>query len=76
MISVSRPRLSAVLGVLLAAVLVVSPALAQDLLRADASNDWLIRDATVLTVTNGTIQNGDILVRNVTVAHRIGRAHV
>ena len=69
MISVSRPCLSAVLGVLLAAVLVVSPALAQDLLRADAPNDWLIRDATVLTVTNGTIENGDILVRDGTIAH-------
>ena len=27
-------------------------------------NDWLIRDATVLTITNGTIENGDVLVQN------------
>jgi imidazolonepropionase-like amidohydrolase len=37
---------------------------AQDMLRADAPDDWLIQDATVLTVTNGTIENGDILVRD------------
>jgi imidazolonepropionase-like amidohydrolase len=30
----------------------------------DAPDDWLIRDATVLTVTNGTIEDGDILVRD------------
>jgi imidazolonepropionase-like amidohydrolase len=32
--------------------------------RADGPDDWLIRDATVLTVTNGTIEDGDILVRD------------
>jgi imidazolonepropionase-like amidohydrolase len=46
-------------------------AAAQDQLRPDASNDWLIQNATVLTVTNGTIENGDILVRNGDIA-RVG----
>ena len=32
--------------------------------RADGPDDWLIRDATVLTVTNGTLEDGDILVRD------------
>ncbi|MFB6278824.1 MAG: amidohydrolase family protein [Salinibacter sp.] len=64
MMSALPIRLSSALGVLLAALLVAPPATAQDRLRADAPNDWLIQDATVLTVTNGTIENGDILVRN------------
>jgi imidazolonepropionase-like amidohydrolase len=49
---------------LLLASLLARPGVAQDRLRADAPNDWLIQDATVLTVTNGTIENGDILVRD------------
>ena len=49
---------------LLLASLLASSGVAQDRLRADAPNDWLIQDATVLTVTNGTIENGDILVRD------------
>jgi imidazolonepropionase-like amidohydrolase len=32
--------------------------------QADGPDDWLIQDATVLTVTNGPIENGDILVRD------------
>ena len=35
-----------------------------DRLRDGASNDWLITNATVLTVTNGTRENTDILVRD------------
>jgi len=72
MMSFFASRLHAALGVLLAALLVATPASAQDLLRADTPNDWLIRDATVLTVTNGTIQNGDILVRDGDIA-RVGQ---
>ena len=49
-----------------------STAAAQDQLRADAPNDWLIQNATVLTVTNGTIENGDILVRDGDIA-RVGQ---
>ena len=64
MMSAPSSRLTVALGFLFAALIVASPATAQDLLRADAPNDWLVRDATVLTVTNGTIQNGDILVRD------------
>jgi imidazolonepropionase-like amidohydrolase len=52
------------LSVALVAAVLAAPASAQDLLRGDAPNDWLIQDATVLTVTNGTIENGDILVRD------------
>ena len=57
-----RFRLPAVALVL--ALLLVPPADAQDMLRADAPDDWLIQNATVLTVTNGTIENGDVLVRD------------
>jgi len=57
-----RFRLLAVALVL--ALLLVPPADAQDMLRADAPDDWLIQNATVLTVTNGTIENGDVLVRD------------
>ena len=53
-----------VLGVFAAVLLWAAPTQAQDQLRGDAPNDWLIQDATVLTVTNGTIENGDILVRD------------
>jgi imidazolonepropionase-like amidohydrolase len=45
---------------------------AQDRQRTNAPNDWLIQDATVLTVTNGTIENGDVLVRDGDIA-RVGR---
>ncbi|MFB6273828.1 MAG: amidohydrolase family protein [Salinibacter sp.] len=57
---------------LLASFLVASPSTAQDRLRADAPNDWLIRNGTVLTVTNGSIKNGDILVRDGDIA-RVGQ---
>jgi len=60
--SVLRPRLAAAL--LLASVLLTIDGFAQDRLRPNAPNDWLIQNATVLTVTNGTIENGDILVRD------------
>jgi len=56
---------------LLATGLILTDSLAQDQLRADASNDWFIQDATVLTVTDGTIENGDILIRDGDIA-RIG----
>ena len=72
--SISARLLRAVGGVLLAVVLatlLAAPASAQDRLRADAPDDWLIQDATVLTVTNGTIENGDILVRDGDIA-RVG----
>jgi imidazolonepropionase-like amidohydrolase len=49
---------------LLLGVGVTGPASAQDRARTDAPNDWLIQDATVLTVTNGTLENGDVLVRD------------
>ena len=64
MMSAPSSRLTAALGLLFAALIMASPATAQDLLRADAPDDWLIQNATVLTVTNGTTQNGDILVRD------------
>ncbi|MFB6231342.1 MAG: amidohydrolase family protein [Salinibacter sp.] len=72
MMSAFLLRLRAALGVLFAALLLAPSATAQDLLRADAPNDWLIQDATVLTVTNGTIENGDILVRDGDIA-RVGQ---
>jgi imidazolonepropionase-like amidohydrolase len=53
---------------LVLAPLLAAPALAQPAPPAqmgqDAPDDWLIRDATVLTVTNGTLENGDVLVRD------------
>ena len=49
---------------LLLTVGLTTAAAAQDRHRTNASNDWLIQDATILTVTNGTIENGDILVRD------------
>ncbi|MEF8796634.1 MAG: amidohydrolase family protein [Salinivenus sp.] len=61
MTALSSLRLTACL---LLASLLALPGAAQDRLRADAPDDWLIQDATVLTVTNGTIENGDILVRD------------
>ncbi|PSQ98218.1 MAG: amidohydrolase, partial [Bacteroidetes bacterium SW_11_64_17] len=64
MMSALPSRLSSALGILLGALLIATPATAQDRLRADAPDDWLIQDATILTVTNGTIENGDILVRD------------
>ena len=64
MLSPFRSRLSSALGALAAALLVATPLQAQDQLRGDAPDDWLIQDATVLTVTNGTLENGDILVRD------------
>lgn len=64
MTSVFSSRVAPALSVVLAALLLTFPAAAQDLLRDDTPDDWLIQDATVLTVTNGTIENGDILVRD------------
>ena len=64
-------RLPCLLGVLLAALWIAPSAAAQDLLRGNAPDDWLIQDATILTVTNGTIEDGDILVRDGTIA-RVG----
>ncbi|MCS3701052.1 imidazolonepropionase-like amidohydrolase [Salinibacter ruber] len=61
-----------VLSVLAAMLLWAAPTQAQDQLRGDAPDDWLIQDATVLTVTNGTIENGDILVRDGDIA-RVGQ---
>lgn len=58
------PRIRILLCLLFGAVLVPTTGLAQDQLRDDAPNDWLIQNATVLTVTNGTIENGDVLVRD------------
>jgi len=65
----SSSRLGFVL--LLAACWIAAPASAQDRLRADAPDDWLIEDATVLTVTNGVIDDGDILIRDGVIA-RVG----
>ena len=58
----------------LALLLVTVPAAAQeatppegvvDLYEARAeADDWLIRDATVLTIADGTIEGGDVLVEN------------
>ena len=64
MLSPFRSRLSVALGALVAVLLAATPLQAQDQLRGDAPDDWLIQDATVLTVTNGTLENGDILVRD------------
>ncbi|WP_103028620.1 amidohydrolase family protein [Salinibacter altiplanensis] len=64
MLSSFPSRFCFALGVLTTALLVATPLQAQDRLRGDAPDDWLIQDATVLTVTNGTIENGDILVRD------------
>jgi imidazolonepropionase-like amidohydrolase len=58
-------------GLLLAFGLTLTDGQAQDQLRADAPDDWLIQNATVLTVTNGTIENGDILIRDGDIA-RVG----
>ncbi len=59
------------LFVLLLVFGVSTEAEAQPRQRTDALDDWLIQDATVLTVTNGTIENGDILVRDGDIA-RVG----
>lgn len=61
-------RIRVFLGLVLAGVLLVGTAEAQDLLRADAPNDWLIENATILTVANGTIEEGDILVEDGVIA--------
>ena len=64
MLSAFLSRRCSLLGVLAAVFLIATPLRAQDQLRGDAPDDWLIQDATVLTVTNGTIENGDILIRD------------
>lgn len=52
-----------VVGLLLLPLL--QPAVhAQIPIQADGPDDWLIRDGTVLTITNGTLENGDILIRD------------
>jgi len=66
----SRVRLAVCL--LVASCLSLTTTVAQDQLRSDAPDDWLIQNATVLTVTNGTVENGDILVRNGDIA-RVGQ---
>lgn len=63
MISMLLLRFRVLFCLLLTAALSTA-APAQDHLRNETANDWLIRDATVLTVTNGSIENGDILVRD------------
>ena len=59
-----RPVSFAVIAFLFLAVL-VGPVHGQtDRIRADAGDDWLIQGATVLTVTNGTLEDADILIRD------------
>jgi len=60
--SFSRVRFAVCL--LLAFGLSLTASVAQDQLRSDAPDDWLIQNATVLTITNGTLENGDVLVRD------------
>ncbi len=60
----TRSRLRLLLCLVLALVVGTTTGQAQDRLRADAPDDWLIQNATVLTVTNGSIENGDILVQD------------
>ncbi|PEN15381.1 amidohydrolase [Longibacter salinarum] len=56
------------LAVLLTTFFLGSPAHAQsDKLRANAPDDWLITNATVITVTGETLENTDILVRDGTI---------
>jgi len=63
----SAPRYCLTVAVLLLGTCLTTPGQAQDRLRDDAPDDWLIENATVLTITNGTVENGDILVRNGTI---------
>ena len=56
------PRSLLLAGLLWAVLAVSATSWAQP--QASGSDDWLIQDATVLTVTNGTIEDGDILVRD------------
>lgn len=63
MISMLPLRFRILFCLLLTAALTTA-APAQDQLRNETANDWLIQDATILTVTNGSIENGDILVQD------------
>jgi imidazolonepropionase-like amidohydrolase len=56
--------LSRFLTFLLLVAALTAPCVGQDRQRTDAPDDWLIQDATILTVTNGTIENGDLLIRD------------
>lgn len=58
-----------IVGLLGTALAALSTTRAQP--QADGPDDWLIQDATVLTVTNGPIENGDVLVRDGDIA-RVG----
>ena len=59
----------ALLGVLFLLMAASATATAQsDRLRGDASDDWLITGATVITVTGETLADTDILVRDGTIA--------
>ena len=68
------PSLSSrfILCLLLAGLLLPASGYAQDYLRNPSANDWLIQNATILTVTNGTVEDGDLLVRDGKIA-RIGQ---
>lgn len=64
MTPLSHPPVRLALALLAAVLLAPTNGVAQDYLRNPDANDWLIQNATVLTVTNGKINNGDILVRD------------
>jgi len=68
--SLPHPRSLLVLLILWVAGLGVPPTAAaqSDVLRSDAPDDWLIQNATVLTITNGTQENTDVLVRDGVIA--------
>jgi len=56
------PRSLLIAGLLWAVLAASATSWAQP--RTGGPDDWLIQDATVLTVTNGTVENGDILVQD------------
>ena len=68
--SLPHPRSFPTLTVLWILALVLAPASAAqtDMLRADAPDDGLIQNATVLTITNGTQENTDVLIRDGVIA--------
>lgn len=66
-IDAGRARRGARIGAALAALLAASPALALAQRGAQggaAHTETLIRNATVMTVTHGTIENGSVLIRD------------
>ena len=64
LLSRTLSRLSFV-GLVALALVLPSPAAAQgDVIRGDDGDDWLIQNATVLTVTNGTLEDTDVLVQD------------